>query len=66
MPARDSLARGGLPIGLAHGVKLTRGIPKGGLVTWQDVAMPESEAALVRREMEALFAAEWKKARPGS
>jgi predicted homoserine dehydrogenase-like protein len=59
MPARDSLARGGLPIGLAHGVRLTRAVRKGGAVTWRDIAMPESEAARVRLEMEALFAAEW-------
>ena len=59
MPAQDSLARGGLPIGLAHGIRLTRRIPKGDLVTWHDVAAPESEAVLVRREMEALFAREW-------
>jgi predicted homoserine dehydrogenase-like protein len=58
-PARDSLQQHGLPIGLAHGIRLTRRIPKGGLITWRDVAMPESEAVLVRREMETLFAREW-------
>ncbi len=58
MTAQDSLACSGLPIGLAHGVKLTRPIPKGDLVTWHDVAVPESEAVLVRREMETLFASE--------
>jgi len=55
MTARDSLACGGLPIGLAHGIRLTRRVPKGDLVTWQDVAAPETEAARIRREMEALF-----------
>jgi predicted homoserine dehydrogenase-like protein len=64
MPARDSLARGGLPIGLAHGVRLTRPIRKGDAVTWHDIALPESEAARVRLEMEALFAAEWGMRRP--
>jgi len=59
MPAKDSLARGGLPIGLAHGVRLTRAIGKGEVVGWRDIALPESEAARVRLEMEALFAAEW-------
>jgi predicted homoserine dehydrogenase-like protein len=59
MPARDSLARGGLPIGLAHGVRLTRPVGKGATVSWRDIVMPESEAARVRLEMEALFAAEW-------
>lgn len=64
VPARDSLARGGLPIGLAHGVSLTRAIRKGDAVTWRDIALPESEAARVRLEMEALFAAEWGMRRP--
>jgi predicted homoserine dehydrogenase-like protein len=58
MPARDSLACGGLPIGLAHGVRLTRAVRKGEAVTWRDIAIPETEAARVRLEMEALFADE--------
>ena len=58
MPARDSLTRGGLPIGLAHGVKLTRGLEKGDVVTWSDVVAPDTEAARVRREMERLFASD--------
>ena len=56
MPAADSLACGGLPIGLAHGVKVTRRVAKGGVVTWNDVAAPDSEAVRVRRQMEAAFA----------
>jgi predicted homoserine dehydrogenase-like protein len=59
LPARDSLERGGLPIGLAHGVKLMRPVAKGGLVTWRDVVAPDTEAARVRREMEARYASEW-------
>jgi predicted homoserine dehydrogenase-like protein len=58
MPARDSLTCGGLPIGLAHGVKLIRSVSKGNTVTARDVAMPETETARVRLEMETLFAAE--------
>jgi predicted homoserine dehydrogenase-like protein len=58
MPARDSLALGGLPIGLAHGVRLTRAVKKGAALTWRDIAKPETEAARVRLEMEALFAGE--------
>jgi predicted homoserine dehydrogenase-like protein len=58
MPARDSLARGGLPIGLAHGVRLVRPVGKGATIGWRDIVMPESEAARVRLEMEALFARE--------
>ena len=59
MPARDSLGCAGLPIGLAHRVRLTRTVKKGDTVTWRDIAMPETEAARVRLEMEALFAREW-------
>jgi predicted homoserine dehydrogenase-like protein len=59
LPARESLARGGLPIGLAHRVRLTRAVNKGDMVTWRDIALPETEAARVRLEMEALFAREW-------
>jgi predicted homoserine dehydrogenase-like protein len=66
MPARDSLASGGLPIGLAHGVRLTRGVAKGTTVTWRDITLPESEAARVRIEMEALFAAEFGIPEPGA
>ncbi|HEY7742780.1 MAG TPA: Gfo/Idh/MocA family oxidoreductase [Burkholderiales bacterium] len=58
MPARDSLALGGLPIGLAHGVRLTRAVKKGAALTWRDIAKPEMEAARVRLEMDALFAGE--------
>jgi len=58
MPAADSLACGGLPLGLAHGVKLTRAIAKGRPVTWSDVATIDNDAARVRREMELSFSAE--------
>jgi predicted homoserine dehydrogenase-like protein len=58
MPARDSLERGVLPIGLAHGVRLTRPVAKGAALTWRDIALPETEAARVRLEMDALFAQE--------
>jgi predicted homoserine dehydrogenase-like protein len=60
MPAADSLALGALPIGLAHGVKLTRAIPAGDCVRWADVVADEGEPAVkIRREMEALFRREW-------
>ena len=59
IPARDSLIRGCLPIGLAHGVRLTRAIRKGDILTWRDIALPETEAARVRQEMETQFATEW-------
>jgi predicted homoserine dehydrogenase-like protein len=57
MPAADSLACGGLPLGLAHGVKLTRAVAKGSAVTWSDVATINNDAARFRREMEQSFAA---------
>jgi predicted homoserine dehydrogenase-like protein len=58
MPAAASLACGGLPIGLAHGVCLQRDVAKGSVVGWQDVGPIDNEAARFRREMEKLFAAE--------
>jgi predicted homoserine dehydrogenase-like protein len=59
MPAPDSLACNGLPIGLAHGVKLKQAVARGNIVTWRDIAALDSYAAQIRREMEAEFAAEW-------
>ncbi|HSN41376.1 MAG TPA: SAF domain-containing protein [Burkholderiales bacterium] len=58
MPARDSLAVGGLPIGLAHGARLTRNVTRGGAVTWQDIAASDSDAVRFRREMETEFSRE--------
>ena len=56
-PAQKSLELGGLPLGLAHEVKLVRAVPQGQSLTWRDVLIDESLTALrVRREMEALFA----------
>jgi predicted homoserine dehydrogenase-like protein len=55
--ARKSLAYGGLPLGLAHQVKLKRAVKKGQSLSWADVAMDQNLPAYkVRREMEALFA----------
>ncbi|MEL0113100.1 MAG: SAF domain-containing protein [Rickettsiales bacterium] len=57
MPAEASLRIGGLPIGLAHGVKLKRHIPQGQHIVWADVDVDETaEAYRVRREMEEAFA----------
>ncbi len=56
MPARDSLQAGGLPIGLAHGLTLTRPVAAGTPVSWDDVSVPADDPAIrFRREMEALF-----------
>jgi len=57
MPAADSLRHGGLPIGLANKVPLTRDVPRGAAVTWNDVRMDQADSAYrYRREMEAAFA----------
>ena len=57
MPAAVSKRLGGLPIGLAHKLKLTRDIAAGKPVTWEDVAFDaKNEAVRFRREMERTFA----------
>lgn len=59
LPAQRSLALGGLPLGLAHGIKVVRPVQKGQSLSWDDVAVDTSTPAYkIRREMEALFAAE--------
>ncbi|MGI8895183.1 MAG: NAD(P)H-dependent oxidoreductase [Casimicrobiaceae bacterium] len=56
-PSQKSLEEGGLPLGLAHNVKLMRAVPQGQSLTWADVAIDENMSAYkIRREMEALFA----------
>jgi len=53
MPAADSLALGGLPLGLAHRVVLKRAVARGAPVRWSDVAVDETNTAVrARREME--------------
>jgi len=55
LPAARSLAIGGLPLGLAHNVKLIRDVPAGQCLTWGDVAIDTSlNAVRLRKEMEAL------------
>ena len=57
MPAADSMALGGLPLGLAHDVTLKNPIATGQPVRWQDVEIDgTSHAVRFRREMEAAFA----------
>jgi predicted homoserine dehydrogenase-like protein len=56
LPAATSLALGGLPLGLAHGVKLVRAVRQGQSLVWDDVAIDTALPAYsTRREMEALF-----------
>ena len=57
MPAADSLDLGGLPIGLAHGVRLKTPIAAGQCLHWSDVDMDETgDAFRFRRQMEQAFA----------
>ncbi|KMO43045.1 flagellar basal body P-ring biosynthesis protein FlgA [Methylobacterium tarhaniae] len=59
MPARDSLHAGGLPIGLAHGLTLTRPVAAGRPVSWDDVSFAADDPAIrFRREMEEVFRGE--------
>lgn len=56
MTSKDSLRIGGLPIALAHRVKLRNPVKAGMQVCWGDVAIDESsEVVRVRREMEEMF-----------
>ncbi len=57
LPARTSLAIGGLPIGLANRVPVIRNVAAGQCVTWDDIGVDTSDAAYrYRREMERVFA----------
>ena len=63
LPAQRSTAIGGLPLGLAHNVKVVRPVKKGQSLSWQDVAMDTSTNAYrARRQMEELFATPLRKA----
>jgi predicted homoserine dehydrogenase-like protein len=56
LPATASVALGGLPLGLAHGVTLKRAIAAHAPVRWDDVTYDAaSEAVRFRRAMEKTF-----------
>ena len=56
LPAQDSIARGALPIGLAHDVVLQNPVEAGEGIAWSDVRLdPAADAVRARREMEAAF-----------
>ena len=58
LPAKRSVAIGGLPLGLAHGVKLLRPVAQGQALSWDDVAMDTGSSAFrTRRAMEEMFEA---------
>jgi predicted homoserine dehydrogenase-like protein len=53
LPAAESLRLGGLPLGLAHKVRLKRAVAAGAVVRWADVEIDESQPAVrFRRQME--------------
>ncbi len=55
MPARASVATKALPIGLAHGVRITRPVKTGEVVTMNDVEpLADTPALQLRRETEAM------------
>jgi predicted homoserine dehydrogenase-like protein len=52
-PATRSVQMGGLPLGLAHDVKVIRPVARGACITWADVAIDtHTPAYRIRREME--------------
>jgi predicted homoserine dehydrogenase-like protein len=63
LPAETSRKLGGLPLGLAHNIKLLRPVRQGQSLCWDDVAIDTSTRAYqLRREMEDHFAAPLAKA----
>jgi len=57
LPAATSAAMGGLPLGLAHNVKVLRPVKKGQSLCWTDVAMDTATHAYrTRKAMEDMFA----------
>ena len=57
LPAQTSAQMGGLPLGLAHGIKVIRPVRQGQSLSWADAAIDTpTKAYQLRREMEAMFA----------
>ncbi len=56
LPAQKSVAMGGLPLGLAHDIKVIRPVKKGQSLSWDDVAVDTSTHAYkIRQELEKKF-----------
>lgn len=56
LPAKKSMAMGGLPLGLAHELKLISNVSAGQSLTWADVQIDQSLVAYkLRKEMEQMF-----------
>jgi predicted homoserine dehydrogenase-like protein len=51
MPAEDSMRIGGLPLGLAHKVRLINAVPAGRHVRWDDVEIDEDQSAVAFRRL---------------
>ncbi len=68
LPASRSMEIGGLPLGLAQGIKVLRPVREGQPLSWDDVAVDTTTRAYaLRREMEAAFAnapADWPARQP--
>lgn len=55
LPADTSVRIGGVPLGLAHDVKVMRPVAKGQSLCWADVAIDTTTHAYsIRRQMEAM------------
>ena len=54
MPAAASIARGALPIGLAHGIEVRQAVKAGEVVDLSDVALRDGPAVELRREAEQM------------
>ena len=62
-PAEKSAQLGGLPLGLAHNIRVIRPVTAGQSLTWADVAIDTTTRAYqLRREMESYFAPKLAKA----
>lgn len=56
LPAEASMKLGGVPLGLAHQVKVVRPVKQGQSLSWDDVAMDTGTRAYqLRKELEGLF-----------
>ncbi|MHB8830417.1 MAG: NAD(P)H-dependent oxidoreductase [Syntrophales bacterium] len=58
LPVEKSMKFGGLPLGLAHNVRVIRPVRQGQSLCWDDVAVDKTTHAYrIRRELESQFAA---------
>ena len=55
LSATQSAAQSALPIGLAHGIEVTRDVPAGAVLSSDDVALGDQPAVAIRQEMVRRF-----------